>query len=89
MTVKKRGGADAPEELTPERIQRNQQVYETVVEKYYGDPEFKMRMDADPTAVLKAEGLEIPEGSEVKLLFNTESLVHIVLPTPPAGNEGG
>ena len=82
MAEEKHGGADAPEELTPERIDRNQQVYEAVVEQYYGDPEFKARMDADPTAVLKAEGLEIPAGAKVSLLFNTESLLHIVLPAP-------
>ena len=67
-------------ELTQERIDRNQRVYAEVVDKYYGDPDFKARMDADPTAVLKAEGMEIPGGAEVRLLFNTESLLHIVLP---------
>ena len=70
----------AYEELTPERLERNQQVYADVVARYYGDPDFKARMDADPTAMLKAEGLEIPSGAKVKLLFNTESLLHIVLP---------
>ena len=82
MTEEERAGADAPEELTPERIERSQRVYEAVVEKYFGDPEFKARMDADPTAVLKAEGLEIPDGAKVSLLFNTENLLHIVLPAP-------
>ena len=57
-------------------------MYEAVVEKYFGDPEFKARMDADPTAVLKAEGLEIPDGAKVSLLFNTENLLHVVLPAP-------
>ena len=88
MTEEERAGGDEPEELTPERIDRNQQVYEAVVEQYYGDPEFKARMDADPTAVLKAEGLEIPDGAKVNLLFNTENLLHIVLPAPAGGKEG-
>ena len=77
---KKPAAASAREELTPERLERNQQVYADVVDKYYGDPDFKARMEADPTAVLKAEGVEIPSGAKVKLLFNTESLLHIVLP---------
>ena len=67
--------------LTSERLERNQQIYADVVAKYYGDPDFKASVDADPTAVLKAEGLEIPEGATVRLLFNTEKLLHIVLPT--------
>ena len=75
---------DVIEGLTSEQLERNQQVYADVVAKYYGDPDFKAKMDADPTAVLRAEGLEIPEGADVKLLFNTEKLLHIVLPAPSA-----
>ena len=77
---KKPAVASSREGLTPERIERSQQAYANVVDKYYGDPDFKARMDANPTAMLKAEGIEIPDGAEVKLLFNTESLLHIVLP---------
>ena len=81
--------SSASEEMTPERIERNQQVYADVVDKYYGDPDFKARMDADPTSVLKAEGLDIPAEAEVKLLFNTENLLHIVLPALDSdGGEG-
>ncbi len=67
-------------DLSPERIRRNQQIYANLVAEYYGDPDFKAMVDADPTRVLKAAGLEIPEGMEVKLLFNTEKIVHLVLP---------
>ncbi len=70
------------ENLTPEQIEHNQQVYADVVANYYGDPDFKAAMDADPTGVLKGEGFDIPDGAEVKLLFNTENLLHIVLPAP-------
>ena len=68
------------EGLASESLQRNQQVYADVVAKYYGDPDFKAEVDADPTKVLKAEGLDIPAGASVKLLFNTEKMLHIVLP---------
>lgn len=67
--------------LTPERIERNQQIYADVVAKYYGDPDFKAKVDADPTQVLRSEGMEIPDGATVKLLFNTDKLLHIVLPS--------
>lgn len=70
-------------EFTPERIERNKQIYANIVAKYYGDPDFRAKVDADPTTTLMAEGLEIPKGANVKLLFNTESLVHIVFPAPP------
>ena len=68
--------------LSPERLERNQQVYADVVARYYGDPDFKAAVDADPTAVLKTEGLDVPEGATIKLLFNTEKLLHVVLPAP-------
>lgn len=74
------------EGLTPERLERNQQAYADVVAKYYGDPDFKAKVDADPTAVLKAEGIDIPAGASVKLLFNTEKLLHIVLPSVKSGD---
>ena len=67
---------------TREQVERNQRIYADMVAKYYGDPDFKAKVDADPTAMLKAEGLDIPEGARVELLFNTEKLVNIVLPTP-------
>ena len=73
---------EALADLSPEQIERGQQIYADIVAKYYGDPDFKAKVDADPTGVLKAEGFEIPQGAKVKLLFNTEKLLHIVLPAP-------
>lgn len=69
----------AESKLTREQVERNQRIYSDVVAKYYGDPDFKAKVDADPTAVLKAEGLDVPEGARVELLFNTEKLMHILL----------
>ena len=67
---------------TREELDRNQRIYSDVVAKYYGDPDFKAKMDADPTTVLKAEGMDLPEGVTVKLLFNSDKVVNIVLPMP-------
>lgn len=85
MAKKERGSdlGEALAELTPEQIERNQRIYADIVVKYYGDPDFKAKVDADPTRVLKAEGLDVPEGVTIKLLFNTEELLHLVLPTLP------
>lgn len=57
-------------------------LYADIVAKYYGDPDFKAKMDADPTATLQAEGWKVPEGKSIKLLFDTDNLRHVVLPTP-------
>ncbi len=63
-------------------LKERQQLYADVVAKYYGDPDFKAKMDADPTAVLRSEGFDFPEGAKVKLVFNTHDRVHILLPAP-------
>ena len=73
-------GRTIVEGLTPERIERNQRVFADIVAKYYGDPDFRAEVDKDPSRVIRAEGLEVPEGTEVKLLFNTENHLYIVLP---------
>ena len=61
-------------------LERNQRVYVDIVAKYYGDPDFKAKLDSDPSTTVRAEGLEVPEGAEIKLLFNTDKLIHVVLP---------
>lgn len=68
--------------VTQEQIERSQKVYADIVAKYYGDSDFKAKVDANPTEVLKGEGLDVPEGAEIKLLFNSEKVLHIVLPAP-------
>ena len=68
------------EDMSQEKFEQNQKVFLDIIARYYGDPDFKAQLDADPTGVLRAEGVQIPEGSKVELLFNTDKLVHIVLP---------
>lgn len=70
------------ERLTSEEFAKNQRIYADFVAKYYGDPDFRAKVDANPTVALKAEGLYIPDGAKVKLLFNEGKVIHIVLPGP-------
>ena len=70
-----------PKDMTSEQFEKGQKIFSEIVAKYYGDPDFKARVDSNPTQVLKEEGMELPDGTEVELLFNTQDLVHIVLPT--------
>jgi hypothetical protein len=44
------------------------------------DPVFRMRLTADPVATMKAAGIAIPDGVAVKVVENTETLLHLVLP---------
>ncbi len=56
--------------------------YVDLVARYYGDPEFRARMDRDPAAVMKAEGFDVPEDATIRLLFDRADLMNIVLPAP-------
>ena len=50
------------------------------------DEALKARLMADPKAVLKEHGLDVPDGIDVKVVENADDCVHITLPAPPAGN---
>ena len=67
-------------DFTQEDFDKSQEIFAGIVARYYGDSDFRARLDADPTRVLREEGLEIPDGVSVKLLFNTDDLLNIVLP---------
>ena len=51
-----------------------------IIAKTLKDEGFKKQLIADPAAVLKAEGLEVPEGKTVKVVEDTGNVRHIVLP---------
>jgi len=51
-----------------------------IIAKALKDESFKKQLIADPAAVLKAEGIEVPEGKTVKVVADTESVRHVVLP---------
>ena len=50
------------------------------------DEALKQRFMADPKAVLKEHGLDVPDTLDVKVVENADDCVHITLPTPPAGD---
>ena len=50
------------------------------------DEALKARLMADPKAVLKEHGLDVPDGIDVKVVENADDCVHITLPAPPAGD---
>ena len=51
------------------------------------DEALKARFMADPKAVLKEHGLDVPDDIDVKVVENADDCVHITLPAPPVGHE--
>jgi hypothetical protein len=58
-----------------------------LVARAWADSAFKMRLLADPAAVLKEHGMTLPAGITVKVVENTDNLIHLVLPQKPAAVE--
>jgi hypothetical protein len=61
----------------------SQSVLSRVIARCWTDPAFKARLLADPVAVLREDGVEVPDGLQVKVLENTQAVQHWVLPSPP------
>jgi hypothetical protein len=61
---------------------QNSQI-NNILTKCWEDESFKQKLLADPTAILKAEGVEIPAGYTIQVLENTDKVVNYVLPPNP------
>jgi hypothetical protein len=55
-----------------------------IVSKCWNDEAFKKRFMSDPKSVLAEHGMAVPEGLNVKVVENTDDLMHITLPPKPA-----
>ena len=44
------------------------------------DRAFRQKLLAEPAGVLKAEGLELPDGVKVRVIQDTDKLMHLVIP---------
>jgi len=58
-----------------------------VIAKAWLDDAFKQRLLNDPAAVLRAEGMDIPQGVEVRVVENTEKIFYFILPPRPSDAE--
>ena len=66
-----------------------QKDFATLVTRAWTDKDFKQRFLADPRAVLKENGIEVPEGTNIKIVENRDKLTHFVLPLKPDWDCGG
>ena len=66
----------------------HQKKWAVCVAKAWADEDYKQRLLSDSAAVLKEEGVEVPGGMEFKVVENTQSVFHMVLPAVPDSEEG-
>jgi hypothetical protein len=61
------------------------EAYAKLVKKAWDDPAFKAQLLERPNAALAAAGVPVPAGVTVKVLEDTDKVVHLVLPPKPTG----
>jgi uncharacterized ferritin-like protein (DUF455 family) len=66
-----------------EKRQTKEGPWAQVIAKALADEEVKSQLLANPAAVLKAEGIDVSPGLEIKVWENTENVFHLVLPVEP------
>lgn len=57
--------------------------YAELVAKAWSDEAFKTRLKADPAAVLRSMGMQVPEGMQVEVLESTPQKTFVVIPPKP------
>jgi hypothetical protein len=63
------------------------QKWGEIVSKAWSDEGFKKRLISEPAAILKENALEIPPGVQVKVVENTDKVLHLVLPPKASSHE--
>ena len=54
-----------------------------IIARCWSDDNFKKKLLANPVETLKAEGVTVPEGASVKVLEDTGTVLHLVVPAKP------
>ncbi len=60
--------------------EEQQRTWAKIVAQAWADPEFKARLLANPAQVLKDEGVEVRSGTTLRVIENTDTTIHLVLP---------
>jgi hypothetical protein len=58
-----------------------------IVAKAWADETFKNRLLSNPSAVFQEVGLDVPRGVQVRVVENTDQIVHLTLPANPNTDE--
>ena len=67
--------------------EHDQKLMGQIITKAWNDESFKRRLLADAGTVLREEGVDIPEGLQVRVVENTEKLINIVIPVKPRASD--
>jgi len=69
--------------LSADRRKELEKQYGLLIARAWHDDAFKKRLVADPVAVLKEAGVDVPPGQKIEVVENSEAKFHFVLPPRP------
>lgn len=69
------------------RGEDQKKIYGKIVAKAWADEEFKARLLSDTMVVLKENGVDTPDGVEIKIIEDTDKVIHYKLPPSPVERE--
>ncbi len=61
-----------------------QKAYGKLVAKAWSDDDLKAELLSDPLKIFKENGIEVPDGIEVRMVENTTDTIHFILPPEPS-----
>ena len=59
----------------------------SIVAQAWADDNFKKRLQVDPAKVLAEQGLKVAPGVRIKIVEDTDQVVHLALPQKPSSEE--
>jgi len=62
-------------------------LYAKVIAKAWADDAYRQRLNDDPGGVLADACITVPAGVELRVVENTSTVVHLVVPTAPGDGE--
>ena len=66
-----------------EALYKNIGSFNDFVSRYYGNADYRRRVDADPVAALRENGIDLPGGVEIQVRVNTDDTFYLVMPPDP------
>jgi hypothetical protein len=67
--------------------QENWKKWSQLVAQVWADEKLKQRLLENPKAVLREQGIEVPDGVEVRVVEPTDKLLYFMLPPKPDATE--
>lgn len=59
-------------------------AFAAIVARSWGDADFHAQLLADPTATLAANGFNVPAGKQVEVVEDSDTVMHVLLPSRPS-----